>query len=312
MKAWQFTQYNAPLEFVEVATPRPEPGEVLIDIKACGICHSDLAIMAGQLKPHPEKQPVILGHEIAGVITEIGSGVTDYAVGDRVGVYQMFAWHGNQRDGGYAEFVTAPTGALVPIPDSTSYAQAAMGTDAGMTAHNAIVSTGGITLGDRVGVIGLGGLGTIGARIARIRGATVYAADPSANARGRGLDAGVSEVFTDVNDFRGMDLDVIVDFAGYGTTTAGAIESIRTGGRVVQVGLGVPEATINTFALAERQATLVGVFGGTAKDIAAVYDLFDSGRLTSPITEIGLDELTRGFELLENGEAEGRIVVRQD
>ncbi|MGW9262806.1 hypothetical protein [Gordonia terrae] len=74
----------------------------------------------------------------------------------------------------------------------------------------------------------------------------------------------------------------------------------------------MPEATINTFALAERQATLVGVFGGTAKDIAAVYDLFDSGRLTSPITEIGLDELTRGFELLENGEAEGRIVVRQD
>jgi alcohol dehydrogenase, propanol-preferring len=311
MKAWNFVGYGRPLERVELPEPRPGPCEVLIDIKAAGLCHSDIGIASGELKPYPHTIPVVLGHEIAGIISQIGEAVTEFAVGDRVGVYQLCDGHGDIRNGGYAEFTTATTDALVPIPDATTFAQAAIGTDAGMTSHHAVMSVGRTRKGTKLGIIGLGGLGTIGARIGVIAGATVYAAEPQQVAHRRGHEAGVTAVFHDVTEFRGLDLDVIVDFAGFGTTTAGAIDVIRPGGRVVQVGLGVAEATINTLVLSQKQVELVGSFGGDKNDIAAVYELFASGQLSSPISAITLDDVPEGLDLLDSGTAVGRIVVER-
>jgi alcohol dehydrogenase, propanol-preferring len=155
----------------------------------------------------------------------------------------------------------------------------------------------------------LGGLGVIGARVGKIAGATVYAAEPNPAAHQSGYDVGVSKVYDDVREFAGLELDVIVDFAGFGTTTAGAIEVVRPQGRVVQVGLGVAEATINTLALAQKCVQLVGSFGGTKEDIAAVYELYASGQLSSPMTAIALDDLPQAFAALEEGTAAGRLVV---
>jgi alcohol dehydrogenase, propanol-preferring len=309
MKAWQMVGFDVPLECVELPDPTPGDGEVLIDIRAAGRCHSDVAMLAGILKPFPHKLPIVLGHEIAGVIAAVGDGVTDYAVGDRVGLFQLVDGHGDTRDGGFAQRTVASVQALVPIPDATSYAQAAVGTDAGMTSYHAVISAGGVREGTKLGIIGLGGLGTIGARIGVITEATVYGADPQPVARQRGYDAGIAKAFEDVAEFDGLDLDVIVDFAGFGTTTAGAIEVIKPGGRIVQVGLGVAEATINTLTLASKQVELIGSFGGDAHDIAAVYGLFASGQLAPPLTEITFDGLPRALQELDDGTAPGRFVI---
>jgi propanol-preferring alcohol dehydrogenase len=312
MKAWQFVGHGKPLEYVDLPDPVPGAGEVAIDIKATGLCHTDIALAAGALSGYPGKTPVVLGHEIAGVITAVGSGVSEYRVGDRVGVFQLAEGHGTSRDGGYAEKTTATTGALVPIPSMTRFEQAAVGTDAGMTSHKAVHTAGKVTAGTRVGIIGLGGLGLIGARLAVIAGADVYAADPDEQARLAGDQAGVLEVFTDVRGFAQLALDVIIDFAGMGTTTVGAMETIKPGGRIVQIGLTVPEITISALTLVEKDIELVGSFGGSAKDIAAVYQLFASGQLTSPITTISLQQVPEGLERLERGEVHGRLVMVND
>jgi alcohol dehydrogenase, propanol-preferring len=312
MKAWHFVGRGEPLEYVDLPDPVPGVGEVAIDIKACGLCHTDIAMAAGALKGHPVKTPVVLGHEVAGVIAVVGDHVTEYRVGDRVGVWPLVDGHGTGRDGGYAEKTIATIGALVPIPDPTRFEQAAVGTDAGMTSHKAVHTAGKVTSGIRVGIIGLGGLGLIGARLAVIAGADVYAAEPDRQARLAGNKAGALEVFTDVRGFAPLALDVIIDFAGMGTTTVGAIEAIKPGGRIVQVGLTVPEFTISALTLVEKDIELVGSFGGTAKDIAAVYQLFASGQLTSPITTISLRQVPEGLERLERGEVQGRLVMVND
>jgi D-arabinose 1-dehydrogenase-like Zn-dependent alcohol dehydrogenase len=110
---------------------------------------------AGMLKPFPHKLPIVLGHEIAGVIAAAGGGVTDYTVGDRVGLFQLVDGHGDTRDGGFAQRTVATVEALVPIPGATSYAQAAVGTDAGMTSYHAVISAGGVRQGTKLGIIGL-------------------------------------------------------------------------------------------------------------------------------------------------------------
>jgi 2-desacetyl-2-hydroxyethyl bacteriochlorophyllide A dehydrogenase len=312
LRAWQMVGYGKPLELVDLPVPAPGNGEVLIKIKAAGLCHSDVALAAGLLKPFPHTLPVVLGHEIAGEIVALGGDVVGYAVGDRVGVFQLVDGHGDTRDGGFAEFTVATTAALIPIPDGASYLQAAVGTDAGMTSYHAVIAVGGTSRGTKLGIIGLGGLGTIGARIAVLAGATVYGADPQPTAQQRGYDAGATKVFQDVREFEGLDLDVIIDFAGYGSTTAGAIDVIRIGGRIVQVGLGVAEAKINMLTLMQKCVELVGSWGGNADDIAAVYDLYASQQLTSPVSHIAFEDLPNGLELLSSGTAAGRLVIVND
>ena len=125
-------------------------------------------------------------------------------------------------------------------------------TDAGQTSHSALMDAGELRAGQRVGIIGLGGLGMTAARIAVIHGAEVYAAEPRKEAWRAAKDRGVVEIVEDVRGLAPFELDLIVDFAGFGDTTAGAISVVRRGGLVVQVGLGRTQATISTMDLISR------------------------------------------------------------
>jgi propanol-preferring alcohol dehydrogenase len=122
------------------------------------------------------------------------------------------------------------------LPDGVDFVQAATATDAGQTARF-WQRLGKGARDERVGIIGLGVLGLTGARIAVLAGAQVYAADPKHDTWGLAKDLGVREIFEDTSELAGLDLDVIVDFAGFGTTTANAITAVRPAGRVIQVGL---------------------------------------------------------------------------
>lgn len=313
MKGWEFTGTNEPLRLVEKSDPVATPGTVIIDVKSAGLCHSDVATLRdpGWMNILA-KVPIILGHEIAGVIIEVGEGVTNYKVGDRVGVCPVGKdglGPGNGRDGGYANKVLVPAVDLVPIPENVSFAQAAAGTDAGMTSYHAMFQKGGAKAGMKVGVIGIGGLGQMAARAAVVAGCEVYAADVSAAARDLAKDIGCKVVVEDVKDLAEYQPELIVDYAGFGTTTADAIDTVAVGGTVVLVGMGKLQSTINTSNLILKSVQLKGSVGGTVEDIAAIYELMSKGHLNPLLSEITFDEIADGLGRLERHEVKGRLVA---
>ncbi|TQK69520.1 zinc-binding dehydrogenase [Nocardioides sp. SLBN-35] len=306
------TGTGEPLRLTEVPEPTAGPGEVLVEVRAAGLCHTDVGILddatwTDRIGPFP----LTLGHEVAGVVADLGPGVTGWSAGDRVAVNPAGTTRpGLGRDGGYGPFVVADPADLVAVPEGLSFELAAAGTDAGRAPYRAVVVRGEVGPGDKVGIIGLGGLGQVGARIAVLRGAQVYAAEPKESLWPMARELGVHAVTRDIADFRDVGLDVVVDFAGFGTTTAAAIEVVREFGRVVQVGMGRLESTISTNALILKQVTLLGSRGGTVDDIAAVYEMFASGDLSPALELIGFDDIPAALDRLRAGEVTGRVVAR--
>lgn len=316
MKAWQLTEFGDTLDLVEVATPRPRPDQVLIQVHAVGLCTSDLHIMDGSismdgLSPTQSQPPAIIGHEIAGVIVEIGADVTDFTVGDRVSADSM---PGVGVDihvgGGYGEYITRAPHQLIRIPDAVGFVQAAVGTDAGSTAHKAVIGVAGVKAGTRVGIIGLGALGLNGARLAALAGAEVYAADVSDASFEAAKAAGVKGTYRSAEEFAPLDLDVIIDFAGMNTTKT-AIEVVKPGGRVVQVGLGMPEITFPASTLVFRQVHLVGSLAGSVEDTAALYRLMEAGSFSMDVETIRFEDINEGLSRMRRGEVQGRRLVAE-
>ena len=312
MQAWQFTNTNEPLVLSEIEEPVPGPGEVVVDIKSAGLCHSDVGAMTDPtwLDLIPVR-PIVIGHEIAGVVGTLGDGVTGVHMGDRVGVWPMGATGapGYARDGGFTSKHRVPVDDLVPMPEGLSFELAALGTDAGMTSYHAVMAQGAVKAGDKVGIIGLGGLGQIGARVAVVNGADVHVAEVNEAAWPLAEAIGVTSVVADVAEWAGMDFDVIVDFAGFGTTTANALPAIRRDGRVVVVGMGKMEITLNTMDVILRQAQIYGSNGGTKEDIAAVYELLESGEVEPAYTVIDFDHIPEGIDNLKHHRVTGRVVA---
>lgn len=312
MWAWQFTHTHEPLSLVEVADPTAGLNEVVVTVMAAGICHSDVGLLQQADFPRAPgaRFPMTLGHEIAGVISEVGAGVTDWEVGDRVALALVGGdIPGVGRDGGFAAQVSAPAEVLVRIPAGVTFAQAAVATDAGVTAYHAVVVAGNVGPGVKVGIIGLGGLGQMGARAAVLAGAEVFVADIKPEVWPLAESLGVKRVGADIREFADEDLDVIVDLAGFGSTTASAIETVRRGGTVVQVGMGRLEATISTRSLIMKQVTLRGVLGGEKADLSRLLELVADGHLTPALTLIDFTEIPEGLRQLSADRVVGRLVV---
>jgi propanol-preferring alcohol dehydrogenase len=311
MKGWLFTGAHQPLEFIERANPRPGAGEVLLEVRASGLCHSDVGRMDGTLTPFmPKPPPIILRHEIAAVVAELGIDVAGYKIGDRVVVSGTLEFSpGRNADGGYATHCVMPASSLLRLPQNVSFVQGAAATDAGQTSHHAVIVAAELRPGQRVGIVGLGGLGMTGARIAVLKGAEVHAAEPRKEAWNAALAQGVRSIVDDVLGFASLNLDVIVDFAGFGSTTTGAISTVKRGGLVVQVGLGHTQAMISTMELVSKSVTLRGSAGGRPADTSAVLSLMEKGELTIEATKITFDEIPAGLERLQRGGVVGRIVA---
>jgi alcohol dehydrogenase, propanol-preferring len=314
MKAWQFTNTGEPLVLADVVEPTVAPGEVVINIKAAGLCHTDVGVLddPGWFTTLA-RIPITIGHEVAGVISQVGEGVTAWKVGDPVGVCPLSETApGFKRDGGYSYKATARQEDLVRIPEGVTFAQAAIGTDAGMTSYHAVKVTANVKPGEKVGIIGFGGLGQIGARVAVLLGAEVYIAEINEAVWEKALEIGARKVVKNVVELADMKLDCIIDFAGFGTTTATAIDIIRKGGRVILVGMGRLETTISTKSLIFNETRLIASNGGNVDDIRGVYELFATGQLQPEISLIGFNEIPAGLERLRAGGVQGRIVADID
>ena len=181
-----------------------------------------------------------------------------------------------------------------------------------MTSYAAVVRRGGVKAGDKVGIIGLGGLGQIGARVAHLLGAEVYVAEIKEDIWPLAKELGAVDVRRSIKDFNDVKFDVIIDFAGFGTTTADAVDVIGLGGVVVLVGMGKLETTIDSKSLIVNQCDLRGSNGGTPDDIRGVYELMRTGKLSPVTTCISFDEVPQAIERLEAGDVKGRLVIRYE
>ncbi|MBB6444144.1 zinc-binding dehydrogenase [Bacillus benzoevorans] len=314
MKGWLFTKTDIPLKLIEKEDPHAIPNHVVIDVKATGLCHSDVAALQdpGWMPLFPNG-PVIMGHECAGVISEVGEGVVDLKVGDRVGVNPLDREtreaEGYNYDGGYANKVRVPAKQCVKIPDGVSFVEGAASTDAGLTAYHALFAIGGAKPGMKVGIIGIGGLGQFAVQMAMIKGCEVYASDVSPDAVKLGEELGCTKVYNNVLDMKEAECDVIVDFAGFGQTTADALDAVKPQGTVVIVGMGKLESTINTYLMITKELKVLGSNGGTIEDLEGVYECFATGKMSPQLTTIPFEEIDKGLEKLKNHEVKGRLVA---
>jgi len=313
-----------------ISLPDLGPGEVLLHMEACGICHSDLMI-AGL--PKLPLSPLVLGHEGIGVVEAAGAGVSEFATGDRVGVTFLASWcgacefcasgyeryclkhatHGYTRHGVLAGYAVAPAHNLVRVPDGLDPAAVAPLCCAGWTAHCAVRETG-LAAGGLLGVFGLGGLGHLGVQYARARGLRVAAVDVSgsklelARALGAEITAPAADAGRTLTKQHGG-VDAAVVFAAVPEAVHEAFRAVKRTGTVVIAGMPVRpwEMPVNEAVL--RGVTIRGSYLGTRADLEEVFRLAVQGIGLPHVERHRLEETPALLEKMRAAELVGRAVV---
>jgi len=330
MKAARFYMVGESLKIDLIPIPQLEPGDVLVNVKACGICGSDIHIVYEGVTP-TAYSPITLGHEPSGVITALGSEVEGWKVGDRVTLNPFITCGkcinclsgnsqicisrkviGIHKEGGLAEFLKIPAKNLVCLPENVPFEQGGIAVDAVATPFHAITKRGVLQVGEKVAVFGCGGLGIHGIQIAKVCGASlVIAVDAIDSALERAKKVGADEVINPrkespvqkIKDLTGrMGVDLALEFIGVRETIEQAIGCIRVGGRVVVVGLGPENISLLPPTMFVRsELSLFGSYGSTTSEIQNVVDLVASGKLnlSDSITErFFLEEVNKGLDHL--------------
>jgi 2-desacetyl-2-hydroxyethyl bacteriochlorophyllide A dehydrogenase len=342
VRAARFVGPGRPIEVQEVPDPIPGPSDVVVRVEACGICASDLHFIHGEM-PLPVAPPITMGHETSGVIESVGTEVPGWRAGERVSLMagkvcmacsscrigmledcQDVRIMGVHYDGGWAELVSVPWYALAPIPDDVSFEHAAIACDAVSTPYAAITGRGGLRPGERVGIWGVGGLGTHAVQVARMAGASfVVALDPLQAARDRALTVGADLALDPVGDdvagairdaTGGRGLDLAVDAVGSPDAIRQAMFSMARGGRIVLMGQSMQSFDAGPILLLSfLRIGLLGHLGYSKKDLTDVLDLIASGRLdlsASISDRLPLDRVNDGVDRLTSKEdAPVRLVI---
>lgn len=330
MKAARFYKVREPLKIDIIPVPELGPEEVLVDVKACGICGSDLHIVYEGVTP-TAYSPITLGHEPSGVIAALGPEVEGWEVGERVTINPFLTCgkcihclSGNSQiclsrrvigihtEGGLAEFIKIPAENLVRLPENIPFDQGGIAVDAVATPFHAITDRGALKAGEKVAVFGCGGLGIHGIQIAKICGASlVIAVDTIDSVLERAKKAGADEVINPKREkpiqkikemTGGIGVDLALEFIGLKETIEQAVTCIRVGGRVVVVGLGPEAISLQPPTVFVRsELSFLGSYGSTTLEIQSVIDLVASGKLnlSDSITErFPLEEVNKGLDHL--------------
>ncbi len=320
MKGWLFTGIGEPLQFVEKADPTPGVGQVIVDIKASGLCLTDIHIMEEEIYKALVRPPMYLGHECAGIVSAVGEGVEGIKVGDRVAVDHTIdaAAHtclGISHDGGYATKVLAQDYQCVLMPDEVTFAEAASATCAGLTAYHAVFTKAGAKPGCKIGFIGIGGIGQYAVGMAAAVGCQVYAASRSEKGKNIATSLGAYKVASSITEFADENLDIIVDLAGNNKTINDAIHTVKYGGTVAVVGMMVKDIIIENASAMDsiilKEVNVVGSSGGVAEEIKGIFDILKTGKYRPKLAEIPFEEIDKGLDLLREGKVEGKMVAVQ-
>ena len=300
MRAGRITISTRQFEVVDVPTPVAAAGQVRIKVAAAGVCLSDVHLLEGILSPgYLSGDHVTLGHEVAGVVDQVGSGVATSVVGDRVVVIagerndsQQITTMGFDYDGGWAEYVVTKAELVVRIPDSFPFEQAAIIPDAVSTPWAAITSTAKVQAGEKVAVFGVGGLGIHAVQLLKIIGCgTVIAIDPREDARSnailRGADFAYAPEDLAIKNHRG--LHVAFDFAGVSSVRKQALSLLGEQGRLVIIGIANEPIVIpSDMAFTYMRTQIMGHYGSDAHHVRELIEFVRQGRLdlSQSVTEV--------------------------
>lgn len=343
MKAVQLTRWESPPEINDVPVPTPGPGEVLLQVAAAGLCHSDLHLMEWPDGVLPYDLPFTLGHENAGHVAALGSGVTGLDEGQAVIVYGPWGcgscWrcaqgmeniceraeerraHGGGlgRDGGLAEYIAVPSERLlIPIGDLDPVMAAPL-TDAGLTPYHAIKhSMPHLVPGSTAVVIGVGGLGHMAIQmLAALTTARIIAVDQRSEARALAEHAGANVVVPSGEHVvrsvreetpRRAGASVVLDFVGSDETTALAAAVAAVGSQIVLVGLAGGRYPM-AFGASPLEAAVLLPNWGTRSELVEVVALARAGVLDVTVERVSLEDVPATYQRLAEAGITGRAVA---
>ncbi|MEV0381485.1 alcohol dehydrogenase catalytic domain-containing protein [Nonomuraea sp. NPDC050643] len=333
MRAAVATGVNAPLSLTEREIPEPGPGEVLVEITACGVCYTDLNLVRGH---YPfARFPVVPGHEITGTVAALGAGVPGLAVGDAVGAQFLYdscghcgyCVSGDQilcptkrvtgivADGGYAEYGLFKGGYVTPLPVGLDPVAAAPLMCAGLTAFNGLRRAG-ATPSSRVAVIGSGGIGALAVRYALAMGARVAvigrSADGAASAKELGAELYVASRDTDpAAALRAWDggADVVLNAAPSNEAAAAALGGLAPDGTLVLCGYDNTPLTLRAQPMVLNRLRVMASPSGSPHDLRDTLAFSARHRILPEVTPITLDQAPEALEAMGGGSGGGRRVI---
>lgn len=342
MKAAVFYGPNQPLKVEEVPTPKPGPGEILVKVAACGVCHTDMHYIDHGV-PTFKKPPMILGHEASGNVAALGEGVTRWSEGDPVllpavlscGVCRLcrlgkenicddMKMFGNHVDGAYAEYVLAPAKDALSVPDGVPLVEGSIIADAISTPFHAVVNRAKVKPGDWVAVFGCGGVGINTVQVAAAVGASVIAIDMVPEKLEMAKKLGAQETINPkevdkgrvdkaIRKMIGDGVDYAFEAIGNPKTIVDAYNTIRKGGTCVVIGYTHLPAEIPVSKTMFYEQSLIGSLGCRPVDYPRIIEMARIGKIK--VKELvtgrfGLDEVNDAFDLLrENNPNTLRSVI---
>lgn len=325
MRAQLLAAAHRPLESADLPVPRPAAGQVLIAVKACAVCRTDLHIVDGELtRP---KLPLVPGHEIVGTIAETGPGVERFAIGDRVGV-PWLGWTcgvcdacrrgqenlcdrarftGYDIDGGYAEMAVADARYCFAIDPAYGDVEAAPLLCAGLIGYRTLRLAGD---GERIGIYGFGAAAHIVAQIARHQGRRIFAftrpGDRAAQDFARGLGAGWAGGSDETPP---EPLDAALIFAPVGALVPAALAAVRKGGTVVCGGIHMSDIPAFPYRLLWEERVVRSVANLTRQDAEEFLALAPKAGVTTTTTQYPLADANQALQDLRDGVLGGAAVL---
>lgn len=336
MRAALLREYHRPLEILELAVPEPaRANDVVVRIGGAGVCATDLHAIDGLMEPAGVSLPVVLGHENAGWVEAVGTGVTTVSPGDAVIVYPPFScglcvacrrgndmycerheFTGLSVDGGFAEFVLVSERSLVLLPAEVEPVDVAAHADAGLTAYHVVRRLAPLLVpGTTVAILGVGGVGHIALQLVRELGSSVVLAiDTDERRRRLAAELGADEVLEgrsidavrEATDGRGA--DVVLDFVGTDETHADGLAMLARGGTYAVIGYGGVVA-VPSVALVAGEQSVVGNLVGTWIDLWELMQLHVRGRIELRTQVHRLDDINDVLAQLREGDITGRAVI---
>ena len=332
MKAVVVPKAGGEFEIQEREIPQPGAGEVRIKVQACGVCHSDVLSKNGGFPGMT--YPLVPGHEIVGVVDEIGTGVTEWKKGDRVGV----GWHGGHcfvcdscrrgdfvtcqneaitgitRDGGYQEYMLARHEAIALVPAGLDATDAGPLMCAGITTFNALRNSG-ARVGDLVAVQGIGGLGHLGVQYAAKAGYRTVAIGrgpenaPLAKKLGAFayIDSKATKVADELKKLGGA--KVLLATAPNAKAMAETIDGLSVGGKLLIVGAPFEPMEVSVFSLLLARRGIQGWPSGTARDSQDTLEFSAFAGVRPMVEKYPLAKVKEAYERMESGQAQFRVVL---
>jgi propanol-preferring alcohol dehydrogenase len=338
MRAMVLERFGEPLQLRERPIPKPGPGQVLVKVAACGLCGSDLEISAGKLQG--PQVPLIMGHEPAGTVAELGPGVVNVQVGDHVVValyitcgecefcrtnrdnlcINLIGRPGFELDGAFAEYFVVPARNLFPISPSVPLEKVAAMSDAVATSWHAVRRQAGVEPGQTVVLLGVGGLGIHATQITKLSGARAIALDlvpeklQTAQRFGAdlALNTGEGDVAARVRDLTaGLGADAVLDFVASPETVRLGLQLLKRDGVLVLVGLAPDRPfAVDPQAMVLSEKRIVGSRTSSKQDLVDAIRLVEEGIITPVVSQrFRLEDVNQALDTLRGGEAIGRIVV---